>query len=241
MIKALIVDDVALAREGIRVMLNDEHDVEVVAEAGTGPEAVAAIRTHEPDLMFLDIQLPDLDGFEVLEQCASGRPPVVICVTAHERYAVKAFQARAAHFLLKPITDEGFHEAMQRARADLTKTGRATAIDRRLTPLSRFAVRDGDRFLLINVDDIDWFGAAGNYVELHSAARTSLVRMPISDVVDRLSAGDFARISRSTIVNLNRIAEIRPLWHGDHEVLLRDGTVLRLSRRYRHNLLPKVL
>ena len=241
MIRTLIVDDVALARDGIRVMLSDERDVEIVGEAGNGPEALAAIQAHEPDLVFLDIHLPEFDGFDVLDRCASVRPPVVICVTAHERYAVRAFQARAAHFLLKPITDEGFHDAMQRARDELLKAGHGNVADQKPAPLLRFVVRDGDRFLLVNVDEVDWIGSAANYVEVHSSGRTSMVRMPIGDVADRLSPDRFTRISRSTVVNLSRIAEIRPLWHGDYEVALKDGTLLRMSRRYRHNLLPKMM
>jgi two-component system LytT family response regulator len=259
MIRALIVDDVDLAREAIRVRLQEETDVEIVGEARSGREAVSAIRGLAPDLLFLDIQMPGLDGFQVLESVESNRVPATIFVTAHDKYAVKAFEAHALHFLLKPIDDDQFKESLQRARRELADdqtrkdasrnvadflASRTEQVSSSLeskpqkTALTRFAVKDRDGILLVRVDEVDWVGSAGNYAELHVGERSFLIRKMLSDLEEELDPLSFARISRSTIVNIGRVQRLRTLWHGDFAVHLKDGKVLRMSRRYRKRLLP---
>jgi two-component system LytT family response regulator len=260
MIKALIVDDVDLARDAISVRLREENDIEVVGEASCGRDAVAAIRGLDPDLIFLDVQMPGIDGFEVLEAVRPAHVPSVIFVTAHDKYAVKAFEARALHFLLKPIEDDSFRDALQRARRELSGDGaRRVATERMnelleeraraesvVTPpassqpsaLTRFTVKDREDFLLINAADVDWIESAGNYAALHIDGRSFLIRVVLGELEEKLDPACFARISRSKIVNLERVEKMRPLWHGDFNVILKNGTSLRMSRRYRKRLIP---
>jgi two-component system LytT family response regulator len=257
MIRALIVDDVDLAREAIRVRLQEHDDLEIVGEASSGLQAASAIRTLNPDLVFLDVRMPGLDGFQVLESAAPSRLPSVIFVTAHDKYAVKAFQAHALHFLLKPIDDDQFSDALQRARQELSSRQTHENVVRRLEEflkfrahdlaadpgpqtskfVSRFTVKDQEGFLLVKTEDVDWVQAAGNYAELHVGKRTFLIRMILGELEEKLDPAAFARISRSAIINIARIARLKPLWHGDFHVLLRDGTTLRMSRRYRRRLI----
>jgi two-component system LytT family response regulator len=257
MMRTLIVDDVALAREAIRVRLQDHKDVEIVGEAESGAEALAAVRRFTPDLVFLDIHMPDLNAFRLLESVRPTRVPLIIFVTAHDKYAVKAFEAHALHFLLKPIGDEQFSEAVQRAREELADTETRDVVGRKLEEflaarvkdlstqargaqpkyITRFTVPDQGGFLFVNVQDVDWVESAGNYAELHVGKRTHLVRMILTELEERLDPVAFARISRSTIININRIQRLKSLWHGDFHVLLNDGTSLRMSRRYRKRLL----
>jgi two-component system LytT family response regulator len=254
----LIVDDVDLSRQAIRVRLQEHKDVEIVGEAGSGPDAVSAVRAFIPDLMFLDIQMPGLDGFEVLESIRSTHVPSIIFVTAHDKYAVQAFQAHALHFLLKPIDDDQFGDALQRARRELANRETREQIARQLEELltrrshewretrstpppvtyfSRFTVRDEEGFRLIKAHDVDWAEAAGNYVVLHVGQRSFLIRVMMSALEAKLDPASFARISRSTIINIARVERLKALWHGDFQVLLRDGTTLRMSRRYRTRLI----
>jgi two-component system, LytTR family, response regulator len=247
MIKALIVDD----------------DIQVVGEASSGAEAVTAVRELSPDLMFLDVQMPGLDAFEVLESVRPNGVPSVIFVTAHGKYAVKAFEAHALHFLLKPIEDDQFKEALQRARRELsseeTRSNASRNVGRFLDtreidtlhtangkaasrapqrPLTRLAVKDRDDFVLVDLKDVDWIESAGNYAKVHVGGRTFLIRMIFSELEEKLDAVAFARISRSIIVNVSRVQKIKTLWHGDFQVVLKDETVLRMSRRYRRRLIP---
>jgi two-component system, LytTR family, response regulator len=246
MIRALIVDDVELAREAIRIRLNDNKDFEVVGEAATAPEALNLIRKLEPDLIFLDVEMPGLDAFQLLDDLQPGRTPEVIFVTAHDQYAVQAFNSSALHFLLKPIDDTQFDEAIRRARDEIAENkAEAESPDREIghpdgekpSYWSRLVIKDHDRFILLPTEDVYWIGAATNYAEVHAGTRTYLLRMPISDLETRLDPRRFARISRSTIVSINQVENIKPLWHGDFEVFLKDGTALRMSRRYRDRLL----
>jgi two-component system, LytTR family, response regulator len=259
MIRALIVDDVDLAREAIRIRLRDEPAIEVVGEASSGPEAVSAVRALAPDLLFLDIQMPGMDAFQVLESLQPGSVPSIIFVTAHDKYAIKAFEAHALHFLLKPIDDDQFKEALRRARRELADDEARDHAGRNLAHLlesraaellhtlvkqakpnhlTRLAAKDHGDFMLINVEDIDWIESSGNYAELHAGGRTFLLRMIFSDLEEKLDPASFARISRSAIVNISRIQRIKSLWHGDFQAVLKDGSVLRMSRRYRKRLLP---
>jgi two-component system LytT family response regulator len=242
MIRTMIVDDVALAREAIRIRLRENKDFEVVAEAATAPEALALIRKLEPDLIFLDIEMSGLDAFQLLNDLDPERAPEVIFVTAHDQYAVEAFNSSALHFLLKPINDTQFDEAVRRARAEIGE-GRAETsapnpeIAGGRAYWSRLVIKDHDRFILLKTEEVHWIASATNYAEVHAGTRTYLLRMPISDLEERLDPWRFARISRSTIVSIDQVEEIKALWHGDFEVFLKDGNVMRMSRRYRDRLL----
>jgi two-component system LytT family response regulator len=239
MMKTLIVDDAPLVREGIRLLLEREPDVEVIGEAADGTEAVSAIIRLRPDLMFLDVQMPSLDGFEVLERTAGCAIGAVIFVTAYDDYALRAFEANAVGYLLKPITPKLFQTALNRARqllssahssSDTAKPGRKA--------LPRLVVKDQGRFVLLKPEDVDWISSAGDYVELHTRGRSFLIRKTISELEETLDAGTFARVHRTTIVNLDRVQEINALPQGDFNVRLVDGTIVRLSRNYRDRLLP---
>ena len=260
MIRALIVDDEELAREGMRVWLEKEADIEVVGEAADGPSAVEAIRQLEPHLLFLDIQMPGCDAFEVLDRTVRGLMPAVVFVTAYDRYAVQAFEARALDYLLKPISGDRFQEALQRVRLELAKdeeldrtrqrviellkeTRHRSSADensheRKEAGLERLVVKDRDSFLLLKIEELDWVESAGNYVELHARGRSFLQRTTMSELEVQLDPSRFARIHRSTIVNVDRVQEIKPSWHGDFNVIISTGVTLRMSRGYRNRLLP---
>lgn len=253
MIRALLVDDEALARDGIRFELDREGGVTVVAEAIDGPEAVEAIARFRPDLVFLDIQIPGFDGFEVLRRTPASQMPVVVFVTAYDRYAVRAFDAHVLDYLMKPIKSERFHQAIQRARQVLADVEDHRQFRHRLKDLiesrevlpasfgatyyRRFTVREGTQFLVIRATDVDWFEAASNYVELHVNGREHLLRVTLSDLEKKLDPMQFVRIHRSTIVNLARVTAIRPTPHGDFIVVLSGKTGLRLSRAYRDRVM----
>ena len=253
MIRVGIVDDEPVAREGLRIWLDAEPDVTVVGEAGAPAEAAAMVARERPDLLFLDVQMPGGDGFDVLEAIGGTHLPEVIFVTAHERHALRAFDAAALDFLLKPVREERFRVALERARHELAR-GDQRRSPERLTALldhvrapagvggrrriERFAVRTRDRFVIVAAADVRWIGAASNYCELHLARASHLVRATIADLEAGLDPARFARIHRGTIVRLDCVREVVPASHGDADVVLDDGAVLRLSRRYRDRLLP---
>src|SRR5260370_15255796 len=242
MIRTLIVDDVELAREAIRIRLHENGDFEVVGEAASAAEARALIRKLLPDLMFLDIEMPGLDAFQLIEDLDPAIAPEIIFVTAHEQYAVQAFNSYALHFLLKPINDDQFDEAIRRARKEIGQEKSegdssdretlflgAEAPDQKSQYWSRLVIKDRDRFILLKTKEVQWIGSAANYAEVHIGPRIYLLRIPISDLESKLDPLCFARVSRSTIVNIDEVEEIKALWHGDFEVVLKDGAVLRMS------------
>ena len=245
MIRSVIVDDAPIVRKGIRLLLQEEHDIEIVGEAGDGPEAVTRITALRPDLLFLDIQMPGCDGFEVLERTSSSHLCAVIFITAHADHALRAFDANALSYLLKPINPARLREVLKRARLLLGDERELEATHARLgrllpqsdSTVSRLVVKDGDRFLLVKTEEIDWVASTGEYASLRTGKKSFLLRMALSELEEKLDARHFTRIHRSTIVNLDRVSEIRSRSHGDCDVLLHDGTVLRLSRSYRDNLL----
>jgi two-component system, LytTR family, response regulator len=248
MIRTIIIDDVALAREAIRIRLQENKDFDVVGEACTSAEALALIRKLEPDLIFLDIEMRGFDAFQLLDELDPVRAPEVIFVTAHDQYAVQAFNSDALHFLVKPINDTQFDEAVRRARDEIgeSKTERdspdpeiAEGTKHKARYWSRLVIKDRDRFVLVKTHDVRWIGSATNYAEVHAGTNSYFLRMPISNLESRLDPSCFARISRSAIVNIEQVEEIRTLWHGDFEVILKDATVLRMSRRYRDRLLSQ--
>ncbi len=245
-IRALIVDDEPLARQRLRALLESESDIEVVGECTDGQEAVAAIREHAPDLLFLDVQMPKLDGFRVLETIGPEQMPVTIFVTAFDRYALRAFEVHALDYLLKPFDRKRFQKAMGRARAQL-QTEQSRDVDPRLQalaegvqsgrrPLERLVIKAGGRVFFLRTDEIDWIEAAGNYVRVHSGGEAHLLRETMNGLEARLDATKFLRIHRSTMVHVERIQELQPWFHGDYVVILRDGTQLTLSRSYRQRL-----
>ena len=257
MIRTLIVDDEPLAREGLRTRLEGEEGIEIVGEADGGKEAVEAILAHQPDLVFLDIQMPTMDGFDVLATIAKEMPiPVVVFVTAHDDYALRAFDAHALDYVTKPVTTERFQQALRRARLEIERSDDlqrhrrliellrshenpddpATTVAGDVT-LRRLTVEHGDKYRLLDVADIDWIQAAGNYVEIYAGERKHLLRMTLTKLEHDLDPDGFVRIHRSTIVNFERIVEIEPHWRGGYRVVLANGTRLRLSRTYQDRLL----
>jgi two-component system LytT family response regulator len=251
-IRVALVDDEPLAREGLRLWLASEPDVAIVGEAGTPGDAIALVLREKPDLLFLDVQMPEASGFAVLEAVSREHLPEVVFVTAHERHALRAFDVSALDFLLKPVREERFRAALERARHELARdaaregparlsalldhVGGAAAADgtRRI---ERFAVRARDRFVIVPAADVEWIGAAGNYAELHLAGTTHLVRATMAELEAGLDPALFARIHRGTLVRLDHVREVASATHGDSDVVLRDGTVLRMSRRYRGRVL----
>jgi two-component system LytT family response regulator len=238
-LSAVLVDDEPPAREKLARMLAAHEGIRVVGEAGDGPAAVALIEDLRPDLVFLDIQMPGLNGFDVIEALDLPALPRVIFVTAHDEHALRAFEVRALDYLLKPVDAERLGEAVARVLEPdrLAPDARSVldALPGARRPLERFLVRLRGRMILVPARDVDWIGAAGNYVELHVAGDVHLVRGTLQELEQRLPES-FVRIHRSSIVNLDRVRELHPWSHGDRLVVLDDGTELRLSRRYRDRL-----
>lgn len=240
-ITALIVDDEVHARSGLRTLLNDAGGVRVVGEAGNAAEAVSAIAKYKPDLVFLDIEMPDRHGFDVIAEVGPGKMPAVVFVTAYDEYAVAAFEASAVDYLLKPFTDERFALALERARRALQERNGGD-IERRLRDLlgklapgaiDRFTVRVGNALHMFEVDDIDWVEAEEYYSKLHIGKLSHLIRQTMASLEEHLPADRFVRIHRSTIVNISRVKTLEPTVQGDCFVVLKDGTRLRMSRRRR--------
>ena len=238
-VRTLIVDDEELARKRIRKLLSLDAGFEIVGESRDGREAIRAIGKLAPDLVFLDVQMPELGGFDVLAQIASEKRPVIIFVTAHDQFALKAFEAQALDYLLKPFDDERFAQSLQRVRTYLNGNDRG-AIQERLARLveglssprylSRVAVKAAGRVLFLKAAEIDWIEAAGNYVNLHVGKDSYLLRSRMSELEKRFDPEQFFRIHRSTIVNLDRVKELQPLFKGEAVVVLKDGQQLAASR-----------
>lgn len=245
-IRTLIVDDEPLARQRIRTLLAGESGIEVVGECPNGQEAVATVRELGPDLMFLDIQMPVLDGFGVLEALRGDRLPVVVFVTAYDRYAVRAFETHALDYLLKPFDRSRFGKALARARSQIERDQHAETnqqlralleeVSSARKPVDRLVVKTGSKVSFLRLDEIEYFEAAGNYVRVHVGSEVHLLRETMSGLEARLNGTRFVRIHRSTIVSLDCVRELQPTFHGDYVVVLRGGTELTLSRSYRDKL-----
>ncbi len=240
-LRALVVDDETLARQRIRHLLRRADDIEVVAECANGLEAVKAIEDLKPDLVFLDIQMPELDGFGVVEAVgAEGMPPTLF-ITAYDQHALKAFEVHALDYLLKPFSPERFHKALDRARHWCQQEpGQGPDLDALLAGLrqerpwvDRLLVKQGDRHQLVRTAAIQWIEAEDNYVRLHVEGTSHLLRQTMAGLLTRLDPAQFRRIHRSAIVNLDCIKEFQPWSGGDHLVIMRDGTKLTLSRTFR--------
>jgi two-component system LytT family response regulator len=244
--RIVIVDDEPIAREGIRTQLLREPSVEIVAECGDGLEAVETIRELSPDLAFLDVQMPGMSGFEVMQTVGVDAIPAVIFVTAYDKYALQAFEVNAVDYLLKPFDDERFQKAFQRALVQIERSTTAIinenlkALLESLKPgaryLERLVVKSKGRIFFLPVSEIDWIESADNYVSLHSGRETHLIRETLTALETKLSPQEFLRVRHSAIVNVKRIRELRPLFKGEYEIVLQNGTKLTSSRRYRRHL-----
>ena len=263
-IRALVVDDESLAREALVVMLNDDPEMEVIGECRNGKEAVTLIRQQSPDVVFLDIQMPEMDGFQVVEEVGAKRMPVTVFVTAYDKYALRAFEAHALDYLLKPFDHDRFNSALQRAKTFVRqqklgeiseslfavlqdmklKTGESpSAADNRKPesavqqePLDRVVIKSSGGIYFLKIEEIDWVEGAGDYLSLHSGSQTHLIRETMGNFHAKLDPRKFLRIHRSTIVNIDRIKDIRPLLKGEYVVTLTSGERLKASRGYRHEL-----
>jgi two-component system LytT family response regulator len=251
-IRALIVDDEPVARRGIRLSLQGEKDVAIIGECGDGLEALAAIREQQPDLVFLDVQMPLLDGFGVVEALGSEHLPAIVFVTAYDEHAIRAFEAGALDYLLKPFERERFQKTLARVRRRILNpdsddfnrrldallqsftAGRRTGDQSR--PLERIAIKEAGRIFFIGVSEIDWIEAQGNYLKLHAGGQSHLLRETMDGIEGKLDATRFLRIRRSTLVRIERIKELQPLFNGEYTIVLQDNTRLSSSRRYRKNL-----
>jgi len=230
-IRALVVDDEALARRNLTLLLQGDPDIGSVTECGSGLEAVDEIRRSRPDLVFLDVQMPEYDGFDVLELLGADLPETVIFVTAYDAYALRAFEAGALDYLLKPFDDARFVRALLRAKDKL-----ARYVPQQRRTISRIAVKSRGQTLFLNVSDIDWIEAASYYACLHVGAATHIVRRTLQELEQDLDERTFVRIHRSIIVNLDRVRGLELQDSGDYEVMLESETHLRLSRRFRKRL-----
>jgi two-component system LytT family response regulator len=246
--RVVIADDEPIAREGIRTQLKKQPAFEVVAECANGLEAVEAIRELAPDLVFLDVQMPELDGFGVVHAIGADRMPAVVFVTAYDAFALQAFEVSAVDYLLKPFDDERFHRAVQRATRQLDRRSvsdmgkQLESLTRVLTggtkPLERIVVRSGGRIFFLNVAEIYWIKSADNYVELHLRKESHLLRETLNALEVKLEPRTFIRIRRSAMVNVDHVKELRPGFNGEYTIVLENGCLLESSRRYRKNLAP---
>ncbi|MGH9935786.1 MAG: LytR/AlgR family response regulator transcription factor [Blastocatellia bacterium] len=245
-IRALIVDDEPIARLGVRQYLESEPDVGVVGECGSGLEAVAAILSQRPDLVFLDVQMPELDGFGVIEAVGADRMPCVIFVTAYDRYTLRAFEVQALDYLLKPFERERFRGTVERARHHI-QNRQVNQLNRRLLSLleglqgrprflERVVIKSSGRIFFLDVNEIDWIEAADNYVRLRVGGRAHLLHETLSGLEQKLDPAKFIRIHRSRMVNVNGIAELHPLFHGEFTIVLKDGTELTTGRSFSERL-----
>ena len=245
-IRTVIVDDEPLARRGIRAHLKEERDIEIIAECGNGREAVQVIERQAPDLVFLDVQMPELDGFGVLASLKQEPLPALIFVTAYDKYALRAFEVHALDYLLKPFDSERFTRALERARAQLERRS-ISDLSHRLQSLiddlrtnqkyaERLVIKTAGRIFFLGVEEIDWIEAADNYVRLHAGTETHLLRETMNSLESKLDPNRFLRVQRSTIINVRRIKELHPLFRGEYEIVLRDGTRLASGRGYRARL-----
>jgi two-component system, LytTR family, response regulator len=251
-IRVLLADDEKPARSRLIDLLEKQPDIQIVGVAHDGREAATLIRSQHPDLVFLDIQMPDLDGFDVLRQIGPACIPVTVFVTAYDKYAIRAFEAHALDYLLKPFSDERFEASLERARNQI-HTLKAGELARRISglladtvaaepppdaplQLQRLVVRSGGRVTFLKVEEIDWIEAAGVYVYLHTAGKAILYRATVGQLQARLDSQRFVRVHRSAVINTERIRELQPRSHGDYVVVLKDGTEVALSRSYRSAL-----
>lgn len=251
-LRALIIDDEPTARRGLRLLLQRDPEVEIAGEAANGFDAVELIRRERPDLVFLDVQMPGCDGFQVLEKAGRAAVPAVVFVTAYDEHALQAFEVNAVDYLLKPYDDERFHAALARAKAAVRRRT-VEADNSRLTQLldffqkrmglkpgggeaaestERILIKSSGEIYFLKAEEIDWIEAEGDYMKFHTAGRSHLMRETMARLESRLDPKRFIRIHRSTIVNIDRLRKLSPSFAGEYAVVLQDGTKLKLSRGY---------
>ncbi len=245
-INVLIVDDEKLSREKIRSFLETNPDFKIIGECGNGVQAIESILNQKVDLVLLDIQMPDLNGFGVIEELGARPLPHVIFITAHDEFAIKAFEVNAIDYLLKPFDKERFDKALERAKVTLKNSAQLALTDkidhllesiREKQPfVNRFVIKSSGRIYFLKAEQIDWIESAGNYVIFHSGKDEHLYRETLKSLEQKLDPEHFIRIHRSRIVNIDRIKELQPWSHGDYLIILQDGTDLLLSRNYKENL-----
>lgn len=250
-IRTVIVDDEPAARRGLRLLLERDPEIELVGEAADGAAAAQLIRRVQPELLFLDVQMPGGDGFETLARVGVAAAPVVVFVTAHDAHALRAFEVNAIDFLLKPYDDARFEAALARGKAAVRQRSSA-ATDARLEqllhylderaravePRERIAVKTSGEIVFLHADEVDWIEADGDYVRFHVGTRSYLMRETMAELEARIDPRRFVRIHRSTIINLDRVHKLSPTFTGEYAVVLRDGTKLRVSRGYHDRLAP---
>ena len=247
-IRVLVVDDEPLARRGIRQLLDSETDFEIVGECKNGREAVSALEKLSPELIFLDIQMPLLDGFSFIEKVGAQNLPEIVFVTAYDEYAIRAFEINALDYLLKPVDPERFQKTLERVREQI-KNKQPRQMEQKLAALlenlklpesekylERIAIKENGRVTFLNIDEILWISSEGNYVGLHTKGEMHLLRETMDAIERKLDSRKFLRLRRSTIVRIEQIKELHPLFNGEFEVVLKNGTRLASSRRYRKNL-----
>jgi two-component system, LytTR family, response regulator len=242
----LVVDDEPLAREGLRMFLSKDPDIASIHEARDGRAAVNTILTARPDLVFLDVQMPEMDGFKVVQEVGPERMPAVVFVTAHDRYAIQAFEINAIDYLLKPVTEERFTQALQRAKTRLHPEpgddgsrqiiGLLQAIATPRRYITRLAVRSAGKTVFVELEEIDWIEAAENYVQLHTGRGSHLLHVPLNTLEKSLDPENFLRVHRSMIVNVKRIKELQPGPHGEYVITLQNQVRLQAGRSYTEKL-----
>jgi two-component system LytT family response regulator len=244
-LRAIVVDDEPLARERLRTFLANEPGVTVIGECQNGDEAIIAVRRDHPDLLFLDVQMPGMNGFEVLQKLNGSAPYAVIFTTAHDQYAVQAFEVHAVDYLLKPFDRERLRLALERARTraaakpdDLQSKLAAMLEDLKAGARQpeRIPVKSNGKVTFVRIPEIDWIASADNYVELHVGNHSHLIRETMNSIATRLPTEQFVRVSRTSIVNLARVKELQPLFHGEYTITLTTGARVTLSRSYRDQL-----
>lgn len=241
-IRTLVVDDEPIARARVVSLLKEEADIEVIGECANGQQAMSAIESSSPDLLFLDIQMPEVNGLDLARTIQSTGTPAVVFVTAYDEYALRAFEVHALDFLLKPFSAERFRSALGHAREQVSQrrkgatVPKAADLERRTARPNRLMIKSGGRIHFVRMADIDWCEAQGNYVRVHVGSQEHLVRDTMSHLESELDPQQFVRIHRSTIVNVDRIQEMQSSFNGEYVVLLRTGTRLTLSRGYREIL-----
>ncbi len=244
MIRVVVVDDEPIARAGVIRLLSEDADFNLVGEAGSGSEAVRVIEDESPDLVLLDVQIPELNGFEVLAQLDLDKLPLIVFVTAYDEYALRAFEVSAVDYLLKPFDRERFQAALTRVKEHF-RTRDADELRVRVRELldrigggnnDRLVIRDAGRVFFLGLNEIDWIEAAGNYVRVHAGKQAHLVRHTISGMLTKLPTSEFLRVSRSAIVNLKRVREVQPLFNGCFVFILQSGVRVESSRRFRRQI-----
>ncbi len=245
-VRTLIVDDESLARDRLRQLLRQHPEIDITGECADGSAAVETIQRTSPDLVFLDVQMPELDGFGVLEAIGDKPMPLIIFVTAHDKFALKAFEVHAVDYLLKPFDRERFEAALRHALEQVQSRSAVPHSERQAALLAglksaaravdRLAVKSGGHIVWVGLDEIDWIESADNYVELHVGSKSHLLRETLNALETRLPGDKFVRISRSAMVNPRRIKELHRMVYGGYEILLQTGARLTLSRRYRDKL-----